>query len=207
MVVVLVKSLRCVWLFVTPWTVARQAPLSMGILQARILEWISMPFPWPRDQTLVSSIAGGFLHWQMDSLPLSHQGSPGNLGLFGQMRCNSNFIIQAIFYMNANFLSSYCESESHSVVSNSLWPHGLYCAWILQARILEWVAIPFSRGSSQPRDRTQVSLIAGEFFTIWATREVWVLIMRQHLLGLLSLILTILWLVFLLSPSTEEAET
>ena len=42
---------------------------------------------------------------------------------------------------------------------------------ILQARILEWVAIPFFRGSSQPRDRTQVSQIAGEFFTIWATRE------------------------------------
>ena len=37
--------------------------------------------------------------------------------------------------------------------------------WILQARILEWVAIPFFRGSSQPRDRTQVSRIAGEFFT------------------------------------------
>ena len=43
---------------------------------------------------------------------------------------------------------------------------------ILQARILEWVAIPFSRGSSQPRDRTQVSCIAGRFFTFWATREV-----------------------------------
>ena len=36
----------------------------------------------------------------------------------------------------------------------------------LQARILEWVTIPFSRGSSQPRDRTQVSCIAGRFFTI-----------------------------------------
>ena len=36
---------------------------------------------------------------------------------------------------------------------------------ILQARILEWVAIPFSRGSSQPRDQTQVSRIAGGFFT------------------------------------------
>ena len=35
---------------------------------------------------------------------------------------------------------------------------------ILQARILEWVAITFSRGSSQPRDRTQVSLTAGRFF-------------------------------------------
>ena len=36
---------------------------------------------------------------------------------------------------------------------------------ILQARILEWVAFPFSRGSSQPRDGTQVSCIAGRFFT------------------------------------------
>ena len=42
---------------------------------------------------------------------------------------------------------------------------------ILQARILEWVAFPFSRGSSQPKDRTQVSHIAGGFFTIWTTRE------------------------------------
>ena len=44
---------------------------------------------------------------------------------------------------------------------------------ILQTRILEWVAIPFSRRSSQPRDCTGVSCItAGKFFTFWATREV-----------------------------------
>ena len=42
---------------------------------------------------------------------------------------------------------------------------------ILQARLLEWVAFPFSTGSSQPRDRTQVSHIAGGFFTSWAIRE------------------------------------
>ena len=42
---------------------------------------------------------------------------------------------------------------------------------ILQARILEWVAVPFSRASSHPRDRTQVSHIAGGFFTSWATSE------------------------------------
>ena len=42
---------------------------------------------------------------------------------------------------------------------------------ILQARILEWVAIPFSRGSSQPRDRTQVSHIAGRFFTTEPSRK------------------------------------
>ena len=42
---------------------------------------------------------------------------------------------------------------------------------ILQARIPEWVAFPFSRGSSQPRKWTQVFHIAGRFFTSWATRE------------------------------------
>ena len=42
---------------------------------------------------------------------------------------------------------------------------------ILQARILEWAAFPFSRESSQPRNRTQVSCIVGRFFTTWATRE------------------------------------
>ena len=42
---------------------------------------------------------------------------------------------------------------------------------IFQARLLEWVAISFSRGSSQPRDRTQVFCIADSFFTNWAIRE------------------------------------
>ena len=66
------------------------------------------------------------------------------------------------------------ESESHSVMSDSATPwivHG-----ILQARILEWVAVLFSRGSSQPRDQTQVSRITGRFFPSWATRE-------AHLIG------------------------
>ena len=50
-------------------------------------------------------------------------------------------------------------------------PMGYTVQGILQAKILEWVAIPFSMGSSQPRDQTQVSHITGRFFTIWATRE------------------------------------
>ena len=50
----------------------------------------------------------------------------------------------------------------------------------LQARILEWAAIPFSRGSSQPRDQTQVSCIAGRFFTFWATREALELINKTY---------------------------
>ena len=62
-------------------------------------------------------------------------------------------------------------------MSHSLWPQGLYSLpgssvhGILQARILEWVAVLFSRGSSWPRDQTCVSRIAGRFFTIWIPRE------------------------------------
>ena len=103
------------------------------------------------------------------------------------------------------------ESENLSVMSDSLWPHGLYSPWnssgqdtgvgshpLLQGifptqgsnpgllhcrqiryqlshqgspRILEWVAYPFSSGSSWPRNQTGVSCIAGRFFTSWATRE------------------------------------
>ena len=59
-------------------------------------------------------------------------------------------------------------AQSCPTLSNSMdWiVHG-----ILQASVLEWVAVPFSRGSSKPRDLTQVSHIAGRIFTSWATRE------------------------------------
>ena len=50
-------------------------------------------------------------------------------------------------------------------------PPGSSILGILQARILEWVAISFSRGTSRPRDRTQVSRIAGRRFNLWATRD------------------------------------
>ena len=56
--------LSCVQLFVTPWTVAHQAPLSMGILQARILDWVTIPSSrgssQPGDRMQVSRIAGRF---------------------------------------------------------------------------------------------------------------------------------------------------
>ena len=51
-------------------------------------------------------------------------------------------------------------------------PPGSSVHGIFQARVLEWVAISFSRRSSQPRNRTQVSHIVGRCFTVWATREV-----------------------------------
>ena len=62
------------------------------------------------------------------------------------------------------------ESVSCSVVSD-YGQAPLSMDFFLQARILEWVAIPFSRGSFWPRDWTRVSCIAGALFTVWATRE------------------------------------
>ena len=69
---------------------------------------------------------------------------------------------------NEDLEISESENGSCSVVSrfHNYKDHG-----ILQARILEWITFPFSGVSSQPRDQTQVSFIAGWFFTSWATRE------------------------------------
>ena len=57
-----------------------------------------------------------------------------------------------------------CDTMDCSLTDSSV--HG-----ILQARILEWVAIAFSRGSSQPKDWTWISCTAGSLFTFWVTRE------------------------------------
>ena len=64
----------------------------------------------------------------------------------------------------AQLCSTLCDLVDYSPPGSSV--HG-----ILQARILEWVVISLSRGSSQPRDRTQVSRIAGRGFNLWTTRE------------------------------------
>ena len=70
------ESLSCVRLFATLWTIACQVPLSMGILQARILEWVTMPSSrgssQPRDQTHVSCL----LHREVSSLSLVPPGKP-----------------------------------------------------------------------------------------------------------------------------------
>ena len=57
-----------------------------------------------------------------------------------------------------------CNSMNYSPLGSSV-------QGILQARILEWIEMPISRGSSWPRDWTQVSFTAGRFFTGWTTRE------------------------------------
>ena len=73
-----------------------------------------------------------------------------------------------IFYCNFHLKS---ESKSHSVMSDFCNPVDYTVHGILQARILEWVAYPFSSRSSQPRNPIRVSCIAGGFFTNWVFRK------------------------------------
>ena len=141
--------LSCVQLFVAPWTIACQ------VFQFSV----ALNFPGKKTGVGWHFLSQGFLptqgsnphllyllHWQADSLPLSHLGSPCLLG--GSFAS----CVQLFRHMG-------CSMPASSV-------HG-----ILQAGILKWVAISFSRGSFWPRDQTWVFCIAGRFFTNWAMRE------------------------------------
>ena len=92
------------------------------------------------------------------------------------------FDIQCVgLWYEKNYSKSLASRESESEVAQSCptlcdpmdcSPPGSSIHGILQARTLEWVAISFSRGSSQARDKTRVSRLVGRRFTIWATRDV-----------------------------------
>ena len=80
--------LSCVRLFATPWTVACQDPLSMGILQARILEWVAMPSSTGSSQPRIKPRSPAL---RVNSLPLEPPRKPKNTGL------GSLFLLQGIF--------------------------------------------------------------------------------------------------------------
>ena len=85
---------------------------------------------------------------------------PGRLSIQNTVGGGDNFTDQEIHYQFPQMLCPVlCDTMDCSPPGSSV--HG-----ILQARIPEWVAIPFSRGPSQPTDQTQISCTAGRFFTI-----------------------------------------
>ena len=88
----------------------------------------------------------GFLHCREILYSLSHQRSPPKVKVLVTQSC-----LNLCYPMDCH-------------------PSGSPLHGILQARILKWIVIPFSKGSSWPRDQTQVSCIAGRFFTSWATK-------------------------------------
>ena len=140
-----------VQLFATPWTVAYQAPLSTGLSRQEY-----------RSRLPLNLYFLCLLNWQADFLPLCQL---GNLfawicvGIYIYIHTHIHICIYIYIWMKVK------------VAQSCLWLFVTPWTGILQARILEWVGVPFSRGSSKPRDRTQVSHITGGFFTSWATGE------------------------------------
>ena len=141
-----VKLLSRIRLFATPWTVAYQASPSMGF--SRKEYWSELPFPSPGDLP-DPGIEPGSPTFQTDPLTSEPPGKP-----YDWLLCWSSVQFSSVT-LSCPTLCDPMDCTVHR---------------ILQFRILEWVNFPFSRGSSQPRDRTQVFHIAGGFFTSWATR-------------------------------------
>ena len=145
-----------------------------GIPQGRILEWVAIPFSrgssWLRDWTWVSCIASSFfIVCATREAPKSREetktGTKGTWDLYKFLHLREEQTLGE-WVKVAQSCPTLCNPMGYTI-------HG-----ILQARILVWVDFPFSRGSSQPRNWTQVSHVAGWLFTSWATRKV--LTLNKH---------------------------
>ena len=126
----------------TLWTVARQTPLSMELSRQEYRS--GLPFLPPGDLPDPG----------IDPVSLM---SPALTGGFFTTSTTYNSFSFAVLCLVTQSCPTLCDPMNCSL------PLSL---GILQARILEWVTMPFSRGSSQPRDQTQVSHIASRFFTV-----------------------------------------
>ena len=147
-----------------------------GILQARILEWVAIPFsrgysqPRSPAHSLPSEPAGKLFTWAFTSCQIFAECLDMSLLTltYKCLNCSAHSLLKESKEIKRKWSRSscltLCNPMNCSLPGSSI--HG-----ILQARILEWVAISFSKGSSRPRNRTKVSHIAGRRFTLWATRE------------------------------------
>ena len=144
-----------------------------GILQAGILEWVAFSFSRRSSQLRDRNCLLHLLHWQAGSSLIHLQLIPSfankcliTVSLCGLSTWKKNLLISLTQTFRLKMKVRVTQSCPTLCDPMDYTLHG-----ILQARILKWVAFPFSRGSSQPRDQTQVSHIAGRFFTSWAARE------------------------------------
>ena len=170
---IVVESLSCVQFFCNPMNSSPPGSSIHGICQARILEWVAISFSIDR---VHQRLKNGRLDLRKFYIQKGSMVSTcltcisSYYSAYEDIKNIIRFFFSFLNKMSVSFSTKESESESCSVVYDSLWPHGLVHR-ILQARILEWVAFPVSRESSQPRDRTQVSRIAWGFFTSWVARK------------------------------------
>ena len=137
--------------------------------------------PWWGGRTRASQRAGLGHHVCSGSQSPCRPACPSTIFFFPTMSVAPLVVADRKYSENKNIMDLNwaadrgCEEPAKVKAAQScltLWdPMDYTVPIILQARILEWVAFPFSRGSSQPRNQTHVPCIVGRFFTSWATRE------------------------------------
>ena len=147
-----------------PWTEEPGGVQSMGSLRVRHDFTFTFHFhALEKEMATHSSV----LAWRIPGT-----GESGGLPSMGSHRVGHDWsdLAAAVSHgMNVKVKVSITQSSPTLCDSMDCTPPGSSLRGILQARILEWIAIPFSRRSSQPRDWTWVSHIVGRFLTIWAT--------------------------------------
>ena len=141
-----------------------------GVLQARILEWVAISFS--RGIFPAQGLNPRFLHWQKNSVPWATREAQAIIALTVFLLARE--LLE--WRYSCHLISASCAPEKLKVLAAQSCPtlcHSVDCSppgssvhVIFQARILEWAAILFSRGSSHPRDWTWVSCFAGRFFMI-----------------------------------------
>ena len=148
------QSVHPIGLFATPWTVAHQVPLSLEFPRQEY--WSKLPFPSPGDlpdpgiepmSPESPALADGFYNIEPPGKPMIILVSFTKEGKY------NSFIYVCVKVKVTQSCPTLCDPMDYIV-------HG-----ILQARILEWVAFTFSRGSSQSRNQILASCTAGRFFT------------------------------------------
>ena len=142
-----VCMLTPVWLFSSPWTVTHNAPLFMGLFQGKILDCVSISssrgFCWPGLNPRLPHCRRVLNHSATGKAPTDTA-----------LRCAQSLSRVRLFGI------------PWTVARQAPLSMG-----ILYAGVLEWVAKPSSRESSQPWDQTQISRTMGGLYTIWASRE------------------------------------
>ena len=195
------KSLQSCPTLCNPIDGSPPGSLVPGILQARTLEWVAIFFSnaWKWKVKSLSRVRLLAPSWTA-----AYQ-APPSTGFSRQEYWSEEKLLSLSFKMEEKrkaviFKEDWLTSTSIAglclviQLCLTLWDSMDYTVHgILQARILEWVSFLFSRGSSQPRDWTQVSYTAGGFSTSWATREAqestrilqWIFLTQESNWGLL----------------------
>ena len=153
-------SLQLVWSILVNWWASLVAQMVKHLSAVQETRVWSLGWEDPLEKEMATH--SSTLAWK---IPWTEE--PGRLQSMGSWRVGHNWVTSLSLGGGAPAKSlqsclTLCNPSDCS-------PPGFSVHGILQARTLEWIVIPFSRGTSQPRDQTLVSCITGRFFTIWAT--------------------------------------